>query len=98
SCRVIMNLRNRIYYKILPLFLGIIGYYESAEYRWRKFTLPKNTALPGNNHLFLTHGRGGGVDKFVEDMAASVVADKKQAWILHFNPLKRKFILSRHRH
>lgn len=90
-----IKLRDRIYYKILPFVLGLIGHYEAAEYRWRKYALPKNTHLPGNNHLFLTHGRGGGVDKFVEDMAANVAADKKQAWILHFNPLKRKFFLSR---
>lgn len=88
-----LTLRDRIYYNVLPAVLGMLEPIERGQYNEQKLKLPIAT-VTGDNHLFLTHGRGGGVDKFVEDSAAIIEADNKKAWILYFHPLKRKFFLS----
>lgn len=92
-----LGLRDTIYYKALPFFLRVMEKFETAEYERQKKIIAHNTVKSGKNRLFLTHGRGGGVDKFVETAAALVEAEGNIAWILLFNPIKRRFTLSRTR-
>ncbi len=88
-----LALRDSLYYKALPFFLGVLERFEAGEYARQKSRISK-ISKSGNNHLFLTHGRGGGVDKYVEDAASLREAKSEEAWILHFHPIKRRFFLS----
>lgn len=87
-------LSETLYYKVLPLFLSFVEACEIKGYKREKQNLSKKAAS-GDAHLLLTHGRGGGVDKYVGEMAAKIEASGKQAWVLYFDPLQRKFLLSR---
>ncbi len=94
-----ISLRNRLYYKLLPIFIRIAEHFEFREYTRQKASIEKKLLLlpPGEGFrgiLFLTHGRGGGVEQYVEDAADTLEASGKQAWILYFHPLQRQFILS----
>lgn len=89
-------MKTESFYSALPFFLNALERHEEAEYEKQKIRIQIQTAtIPGRNHLLLTHGHGGGVDKYVEDAALVIEQNQQQAWILSFQPVQRRFILSR---
>jgi glycosyltransferase involved in cell wall biosynthesis len=92
--RVSLQFHDWLYYKLLPSLLRIAEWFETPYYNYAKKN-DLNISSQKDAHLFLTHGRGGGVDKHVEDASAAIEVRGGQAWILRFSPLTRSFILTR---
>jgi len=91
-------LHDRIYYyRVLPFLSLVWERFEKPIYLRQKQKIKKYSERTGTRavHLFLVHGRGGGVDKHVEDVASKLEAQGTETWVLHFQLFARKFVLTR---